>query len=444
MAQALLSGDELMAGRTPAATAACRGMIDPPDARAPSVVPSQQARNFALIQVDSIPVGVLSAAGTFLPVFFVRLGASGAQVGLLTTLPALFAVCFAIPLGRWLQRRRNIVPWYSRLRLLGWAGYAAMALAAALLPPAAALPAMLAVWTLAALPSTAALVAFPIIMDAAAGPRGRYDLLGRRWALMGIATALSVAAAGVLLGLLRFPGNFEWLLVAFTLAGAVSFGLTRRIVIPDQVPASGNRGVSRALGPAGLVRTARSQSAFFAYEARAFVYSAAVGLVTPLLPLYYVHELHASNAWVGLIGAGQAVGLMAGYMLARRVAHRRGGAAVLLPSLLVATLVPGVLAVLDVGPAGAAISTLGGIATAGANLALFDELMQRVPHSVGVTFSSVDQTVQNLAYVVGPLSGGLLAGAVGIRPGLLVAALVTGVSAAMFGLHWRSARPAGG
>lgn len=417
-------------------------MTDSPSTRAPSVSLSVETRNFALIQIDSIFVGVLSAAGTFLPVFFVRLGASGTQVGLLTTLPALSAVCFAIPLGRWLQRRRNIVPWYSRLRLLGWASYAAMALVAALAPPGAALPAMLAVWTLAALPSTAALVAFPIIMDAAAGPRGRYDLLGRRWALMGIATALSVAAAGGLLGVLRFPANFEWLLVGFTLAGVVSFALTRRIVIADQLPVAGRGAVRSLPGPQALGREARSHAGFLAYEARAFVYSAAVGLVTPLLPLYYVHELHASNAWVGLIGGGQAIGTVAGYVLARRVAHRHGGAAVLLPSLLAAALVPGLLAVLDVVPAVAVASTLGGIAAAGVNLALFDELMQRVPRSAGVTFSSVDQTVQNLAYVVGPLAGGLLAGAVGIRPGLLLAALVTGMSAAMFGLHWRSVRGA--
>ncbi len=131
-----------------------------------------QARNWRLVQADSIFIGLVNAAGTFLPVFLLRLGASANDVGLLTALPALTAFVLAIPFGRMLQARGRIVAWYSRLRLVAWTSYALIAGAVALLPREAAVPVALLIWALASLPSTAALVAFPMVMDGAAGPGG--------------------------------------------------------------------------------------------------------------------------------------------------------------------------------------------------------------------------------------------------------------------------------
>lgn len=130
--------------------------------------PSIQAANWRRVQIDSVFIGIVTASGTFLPVFLLRLGASGNDLDLLTALPALTAFILAIPLGRWLQGRRNIVPWYSRLRLVAWASYAVIVVVAAVLPREQAIPVTLAVWALASLPSTAGLVAFPMVMDGAA------------------------------------------------------------------------------------------------------------------------------------------------------------------------------------------------------------------------------------------------------------------------------------
>ena len=82
----------------------------------------------------SVFIGIVNAAGTFLPVFLLRLGASANDVGLLTALPALTAFLLAIPFGRMLQARGRIVAWYSRLRLVAWASYAVIAGAVAVLP----------------------------------------------------------------------------------------------------------------------------------------------------------------------------------------------------------------------------------------------------------------------------------------------------------------------
>ena len=400
---------------------------------------SIQARNWALVQVDSVFIGIVTASGTFLPVFLLRLGASASDVGLLTALPALTAFALAIPFGRWLQGRRNIVPWYSRMRLLAWLSYALMAGVAVVLPREQAIPVMLVVWGLASLPSTAGLVVFPIVMDGAAGRHGRFDLLGRRWAIAGTSTAIAVALGGLFLNAVPFPANFELLFAMISLAGIGSFLQSSRIVIPDQVHAPSSTQAPLRQRLRGLTSLVLANRSFIRFELRALVYTASIGLAMPVLPLFYVQEVSAPDAWIGIIGAALNAGSVLGYLVARQLARRRGGAMTLLPSMLASAIAPAVLAAIGWLPAVAAISFVIGVAGAGVQLAMFDQFMRRVPLENGVTFSSVDQSVQNLALVVAPNLGGLLAIALGVRTTLLLVALVSAVAFALFA--W-NARPA--
>ncbi len=400
-----------------------------------------QARNWRLVQADSIFIGLVNAAGTFLPVFLLRLGASANDVGLLTALPALTAFVLAIPFGRMLQARGRIVAWYSRLRLVAWTSYAVIAGAVALLPREAAVPVALVIWALASLPSTAALVAFPMVMDGAAGPGGRFDLLGRRWAIAGVSAIVAVALGGQFLAAVPFPLNFQILLVIVTLAGFGSYLQSSRLVIAEHVAAS----PKAALPPlrerlGGLWRTVVSNRTFVGFELRSLAYITSIGLALPVLPLFYVHDLAASDAWIGIIGAAGSAGSVLGYTSVRRIARRRGGISILLPALIAAAAAYALLSVVDWLPAVAAIVFVSGVAGAGAQLALFDALMQSFPKELGVTFSSVDQSIQNFALVVAPNVGGFLAVALGSRQALLVTASVGFVAVALFALEARSPR----
>ena len=77
-----------------------------------------QKRNFRNVQIDGIGVSIANISGPFLPVFLTRLGATNFQVGLLTSMPGVTGLILALIVGRFLQTRRNIVPWYSLSRLL--------------------------------------------------------------------------------------------------------------------------------------------------------------------------------------------------------------------------------------------------------------------------------------------------------------------------------------
>jgi len=404
---------------------------------------STRARNWTLVQVDAVFVGIVTASGTYLPVFLLRLGASASDVGLLTALPALTAFALAIPFGRWLQGRRYIVPWYSRMRLLAWLSYALIAAVAAVLPREQAIPVILAIWGLASLPSTAGLVVFPIVMDGAAGRDGRFDLLGRRWAIAGTSTAIAVALAGQFLNAVPFAVNFEILFVLVSIAGLGSYLQSSQIVIPETVSVAGPAAAPLGARLGSLWSLVLSNRPFIRFELRSLVYTASIGLALPVLPLFYVHEVAAPDAWIGVIGSAQSAGGVLGYVLARQLARRRGAAMTLLPSMLAAALAPALLSVIGWLPAVAAISFVFGLAGASVQLAMFDQFMRRLPSELAVTFSSVDQSVQNLALVVAPNIGGLLSVVIGIRATLLVVALVGAVAFALFAWNaWQAVRPA--
>jgi len=401
-----------------------------------------RAANYRRVQIDSVFIGVVNASGTFLPVFLLRMGASANDVGLLTALPAFTALVLAIPFGRYLQARGGIVQWYTRLRLVAWSSYAVMAVITAVVPRDAAIPILLLVWGLASVPSTAAFVAFPLVMDGAAGPGGRFDLLGQRWAIAGVSATVAVALGGQLANVVEFPTNWEILLVIVSLAGVGSYLQSRRIVIVEVPPQPRERMPARTR-LRGLWQLVAAHRSFLRFEARAFPYTLAIGLSMPILPLFYVQEMQASNAWIGVIGAAASAGSVIGYLVARQLARRRGASMILLPSLLVAAIAPAVLAGVQWLPAVAVVAFASGIAGAGAQLALFDQMLRRIPAEHGVTFASVDQSISNLAIVIGPNVGGLLAIGIGIRSTLLVVAAIGLAAFSLFMLDtWGKRRAA--
>ncbi len=91
-------------------------------------------RNFRNVQIDAIGVGLASAAAPFLPVFLARLGASNLQVGLLTSMPGIAGLVLAFFVGRFLQTRRKIVPWFSLSRLMVLSSYALTGLVTLIIP----------------------------------------------------------------------------------------------------------------------------------------------------------------------------------------------------------------------------------------------------------------------------------------------------------------------
>lgn len=410
-------------------------------------------RNYELIQADSVVSGLIIATMTFVPVFFVRSGASAFEVGLITTLPAVGGLLLAMPFGRLLERTTRLTRWWARSRLLTNAAYGALALVVAVVAPALVIPVALAVIALSTLPQTLTQVVFPLVMDGVAGPRGRFDLLGRRWAIMGLATAVLTGLAGVMLDALPMPVNYQLLFLAGGLSGVASWWLCGRIVVGRGEASARRTGADAAVTPPATAEpsapptgsataTAATPPAaraprgpFLGFVLRKGLYSASLRLIGPLLPLFYVRTLGASDAWIGSLAMIASLATVVGYTWWRRVARRLGGRTVLLASLLVATVAPAFVVATRSLELVTLVTIVGAFFGAGADLALFDELLARIPRDRVATASGVDSTATNLAGIVAPLLGAALAAIVGVELAIVAGA---GIGLAGFALFART------
>jgi MFS family permease len=237
-----------------------------------------------------------------------------------------------------------------------------------------------------------------------------------------------------------FPENYEVLLLIVTVGGFGSYLQSSRLKIPEHARAPAVEQAPRMDRVRALWRLVTSNRPFIGYELRTFTYIWSLGMALPVLPLFYVHDLAASDAWIGIIGAASSGGSVLGYVVLRRVARSRGGTVILLPALLGAAWTTALMSVVNWLPAVALLAFAAGIAAAGAQLALFDRMMRTFPKEHGVTFSSVDQSLQNFALVVSPNVAGFLAVALGSRQTLLLTAAVGFVAVALFAIQARTAR----
>src|SRR4030065_2141974 len=168
-----------------------------------------QEQNKRYVQIDAVGVGVANAASPFLPVFLTRLGATPVQIGLLTSMPGFTGLVLALWVGRFLQRQRNVVPWFSISRLMVISAYALTGIVPFFVPDNILIYVILFIWALATLPQTMVAVGFSGVMNAVSGPEGRYERRSRRWSILGITTAITVAIAGQVLDRIGFHLNYQ-------------------------------------------------------------------------------------------------------------------------------------------------------------------------------------------------------------------------------------------
>jgi predicted MFS family arabinose efflux permease len=239
---------------------------------------------------------------------------------------------------------------------------------------------------------------------------------------------------------LPFPANYQIIFVGFTVAGLVSYRYSRRYRVPELAPPERDVESPRFARLRENILTVRRHPAFLRYSLRQLVYVVGTRFAVPLIPLYYVREVGASDAWIGIIATGQSLALLVGYQLWRRVSVARGGAIVLLVTLFVNALYPAALSLVDQLAVVAALTALAAVFTAGVDLALFDELMKRIPRPYGVTFASIDTALVNAASIVAPLLGATVAVALGIEAALQLATVVGLIGVMLFAFDVRSSR----
>ncbi len=412
-------------------------------AATPTELTATQRKNFLNVQIDAVGIGLAGAAAPFLPVFLARAGATNFQVGLLTSMPALTGLFLAILVGRFLQTRKQIVPWFSAARLMVVSAYALTGIAPFFVPQDYIVPAVLAIWALATLPQVIVNVGFSVVMNAVAGPKYRYDLMSRRWSTLGATTAITVAIIGQILDQLSFPINYQIVFIGLSVGGLISYYFSSHITLPDVDVPPRVEGQSVKQRVSGFVDLIRGQPAFVSFMVKRFVYFSGATLAVPLFPLYYVREVQADDAWIGIINTAQTGILLVGYFLWSRESKQRGGRFVLLWTTLGLSLYPVLTAFTHRVELITLYACIGGIFQAGLDLVFFDELMKTFPAEYSATFVALAQSLQFLSTVASPLVGTALADWIGLGGALVVSGALRFTGFALFALDRRQATVAG-
>jgi hypothetical protein len=381
-----------------------------------------QKRNFRYVQIDAIGVSIANVAAPFLPVFLARLGASNFQVGLLSSMPGLTGLVLALLVGRFLQTRRNIVPWFSLSRLMVISCYALTGVITLTLPGEFAIPSTLAIWAFATLPQTALAVAFSVVMNAVAGPEGRYELLSRRWAIFGLTSVVFTFAVTRVIGLVAFPLNYGLMFLGLSLGGLVSFYFSSRISLPDQAPPPLAAGISAWATLKDYLALMRSAPAFVSFSTKRFVYFSALALSAPIMPLFFVRRVGATDGQIGTISMIMTSVMLVGYFFWPWVSRKWGGRIVLLATTLGMVLYPALTASAPIIEWIYVFAAVAGLFQAGLDLVFFDELMKTVPPEYSATFVSLAQSMQYLSTIAAPMLGTFLADYIGLGGALWLSA----------------------
>lgn len=393
--------------------------------------PDISSENFTNVQIDAIGVGLGNTASPFLPVFLTRLGADAIHIGLLSSMPGLAGLITAIPLGRFLQNQKKVVPWFSAARLAVILSYALTSIATLLFHDHSTIYAILTIWALATIPQTVVAISFSVVMNAVAGPKGRYELMSRRWSVMGITTASCAFLVGILLDNIAFPLNYQLAFFILSLGAFVSYYFSSKIDIPEQEVQSHYR-VSLKSQIDEYKELLKGQTAFLSFVLRRFVFSFGIYFVIPLFPLYLVREVEASDAWIAIITTVQTAVLILGYSIWTRQTRKHGSRIVLLLSTFGVSIYPILVALTHQEWLIAILAGILGIFSAGLNLVFFDELMQTIPPKYSATFISISQSLEYLVALSAPLVGSLIANQIGLSFALIIGGTIRFVGFILF------------
>ncbi len=374
------------------------------------------------VLIDGIGVGITAGVGSFLSVFLVRLGASSFLVGLLTAMPALTGMLLSIPVGEFLSRRPNIVPWYARSRFLVLLCYVLTGLVPFVVSQSLAPATIILIWALATLPQTIVTVGFTVVMGGVAGPGGRFTLMSRRWSILGLTNSLTVVIVGQLLTWFDFPLNYQVVFIGSAVGALISVIFSSSLKLPPQEVREGQAGLISVLREHG--GALRHNKPFVNFTAAQFVFRWGMALALPLLPLYWVRSVGATDGQISAINSASTFVMMLSYFFWTSVSRRRGERLVLLIAAFGVSFYP-LITALTIRPELLVLwAGIAGFFVGGVDLVFFDVVLDTCPKENQAAYVGIYQTTVQTATFLAPLVAAALADAFGLVVALVVATVL--------------------
>lgn len=380
-------------------------------------------------------IAVATSFGAF---FAIQLGATAAQIALLSSLPALLALFVTIPAGQLISRHPRPARLLAVHQLIQRVLIALIALAP-LLPLAARPGAVVALLILATLPAQVAGIAIGVTLADTIPETERARVVAWRSIAAAAVTAASLFVAGRWLEGQPFPGGYQQLYAfgfAASLVGvAALLSLTarqpQRKAPAGVTPRPTARG-SRLGQPLSILR---DNAEFARIIVNTLAHGVGLWVVAPLYVLYYANTLGATAGWIGLNGTLASLTPIVGFLLWQRIVRVKGENRVLVWTIsgiglypLLVGLTPNLTVIL-------VWSALNGLLAPGLTVSHYPMLLKICPAEQRAFYLGIYSAVMSGFAFLLPLIGVRLSEVVGIRPVLIAGGLLCLLGSASF--LWR-------
>ena len=408
--------------------AALRGLLGPADM-------SLGKRNELKLYHEVVWAQGHGAAVQFHAPYALHLGATNAEIGLLTSLPSLIALLIGMPAGYWFSQQTNRGLWLGvtvfihRLSLL----------LAAFIPflsidrPGAAMVLLIVIFSVPAHCFTVGWL--PMLADVI--PERNW---GRVFAVRNILTAVALTGAlflvGSLLSMSAFPTNYQVMYLAAFGSSLVSTFIIARVKAPAAT--SRPRG-GLNIAPAALwvqvKEAATQQPDFVRIVVNTFAHAIGVWMVPPVYVLYYVRTLNASDSWIALNVLLANLSPIIGYILAQRAVTRWGENLVLKLTVGVVGLYPLLVGLSPDLNLILVWTTLYSLIVSGWTLAHNNMMLKIAPAAQRTNYLAAYQTIMNFGAFVMPFVGIFLAELFGFAAILIAGGILCLAGSSIF--FWR-------
>ncbi len=336
----------------------------------------------------------------FLQVYAIRLGATPAHLASLTSLRALFMVIGSGLAGRWGSRYHNMIDAIRipaiTYRLLLYLGIAFVAFL-----PAYKVDALVALAVLSAIPTGITQGCFLGMIRTALPEDKLAKVVARRSVLMNALILVFVVIFGQLLENLPFPINYQIGFGLAFVASAFSWWNMMHVKTPD-VQRQAETGQ-----PTSTINVWKNP-VFVRFMITVLLICVGVFMSAPLVQLYLVRDLNASDSWISFFGMFE---MAAGALITLRIDRltSRFGTSRLIIIMTFATFFQtSILGVITTLPPYIIAELLFGAGWFALGVLLFNRLVELVPQQDFPAYAATYQVVINVALFVGPLIGSFL------------------------------------
>jgi hypothetical protein len=323
-------------------------------------------------------------------------------------------------MGSWLQQKRNLIPWYAWTRVIQLSGFALTGLIPFILPREEWIPAIIIVWGLITVPQALLTILFNVVLSAVAGEVGRFELLSRRWALIGLITTLTTLGIGEVLTRQGFPLNFQIVFLLVSIGAIFSYIYIIRLKIPENHPPALVR-IGYFERFRKIFASVKDYPSFLSFTFKRFVFLTGVAFAAPLFPLYYVRQAELPDQSIAFITMAQTLVMVVGYFTWLRISRTGGPRPILLWTTLGLSLFPILVALTTKSTTIILLAGFAGFFQSGLDLVFFDELMRNIPVDQSPSFVAFAQTTQYLTTMISPLVSAWLAANFGLSVALIIA-----------------------